>query len=31
MEKHELLRMLVDDEFGLLELPVKAPAPTPDD
>lgn len=31
MDAEELLQMLGEDEFGLLELPVKAPAPTPED
>lgn len=31
MEKDELVRMLAEDEFGLLELPVKAPVATADD
>jgi len=31
MDAEELLQMLGEDEFGLLEFPVKAPAPTPED
>lgn len=31
MDLEELLQMLEEDEFGLLELPAKAPAPTPED
>lgn len=30
MEKDELVRMLEEDEFGLLELPVQAPVTTPE-
>ena len=31
MNAEELLQMLTEDEFGLLEPSVKAPAPTPED